>query len=255
METRIEIRWDGSDESFAHHRMSLELWQEALAKLLSAIRRTASSIVTKDEQPSLTGRVAEEAASIDVELEAITQGSTGVAAVVTTRRPDLFGTLPAKATQRFVEDLQNEERGIHVNPAARSYLRRVPSTVTQHEYTVLQGSTVLVQAKLKRFTEDEFDENLPAVYRSSAVVTAVSFKPLGVSLQFPIGKVRATATREQVECAIENHEVELVASVVSVDGKYRLVGLSKDSKPRLSPASRIEKISNDWKETLARLAQ
>lgn len=254
METRIEIRWDGSEASFANHRVSLAIWHEALAKLLSAVRRTASNIVTKGEQISVTGRVAEDAAAIDVELEAIGEGSTRLRAVVTTHRPDLFGTLPAETAQRFVQDLQKESRGIPANPTARSYLRLVPDSVTVQEYTVTQGDKVLAHVILGERRDEEQVPNLPASYRSRAVVTAVSFEPLGVSLRFPIGKVRATATREQVEFAIANHEVELTASVVSIDGKYRLVGLGRDSKPRLSPAASIEKITTDWSETLARLA-
>lgn len=132
----VELR-PGRPGRLAENRLSLGAFAEPLRKLLAAVQRTGSSIVSQALDPDYAakgGKLAKEPALLDLELAAIERGSAA-AVLVATARPSgqmkLIDDLPARTIERIVRDMEAERQGKLQNIAVRRYLSSLPVGVTR----------------------------------------------------------------------------------------------------------------------------
>ncbi len=81
METQLKIVWDGDTPGLAQHRLSLAEFGPALNRMLIAMRRIASGIVTQAQEGGDTGlrggRLAKLASQLDLEITGVDRARWG----------------------------------------------------------------------------------------------------------------------------------------------------------------------------------
>src|SRR5258707_6883318 len=89
MATSLEIKYDGTVPGLDEHRLSLSAFGPSLNALLRALRRIATNMVgdALGSQDVSKGRLKGTAKHIDIEIESITHGSSGVSGLVTLTPP------------------------------------------------------------------------------------------------------------------------------------------------------------------------
>lgn len=273
MTVELKIRFDGSAAGLANHRLSLSEFHEALGNLLSAVRRTATSIETDATDPAAGakgGRYSKMAERIDVQLSVIEEGCVNLGCVITYEPQvgetgEMFPELERRTLARLVEHIDNERRGIPASAAVRKYLRSIPAGVDSQRYALYENG---VEIRCAEFGQAEFvdDSQLvaegPRLFRSSGFVISVSFdqdgRGIGVALRGEDGVLRAIdASPELVDKGIELRGRQVIAQIVEQKSKKRLINLwpAEDQPSKVDIKDRTSRIFADWHETLSELAK
>ena len=114
--------------------MSIGSFGLPLHNLLRSIRRTASNIVRDaiDMREASVGRFAFDAGRIDIEVHSLVTSCGGIQGVVTmqlppqgTQIPLSFDDLTERATDRVLEDIEKESRGVLRNNSVPTIFRFV----------------------------------------------------------------------------------------------------------------------------------
>lgn len=243
---QLDIVWDGPITGLAEHRISLTTFGPALVQLVAAAKRIASAAVMKAAEPSETGRLAELAHGIDIQLGAITQGSGGISASVTFDAPvsyqeDLFFSLPERTGLELVEAIDSESRGEYRNSSVRSFMRKLPQTLTRQYYCLHDNGRVIKEITLGVVTLPEGMLALPYLQEVVGMVTGVGFDPGRDEVRFKTddaANVTATATEQQVNSALDLRHQKVRAIVLQreppVGAKLLTLADAESERPSFS---------------------
>jgi hypothetical protein len=262
MGTQLKIKFDGSVEGLADHRLELSAFGPSIVALVAALRRVASSMVTEAvEHP--VGAIAK-GADLRVFLDEIGGGSLEMTMDVAApplsigQSGTLFDDLPTRTTEKFVRAIESESRGEMVSTQARRFLRSLPQGLKSQRYEVYSGPELVYSATIGDFTLPEESADLPMVIKTAARISGVTFEPsLEVRLDANGTKLNLAATTKLVERAIalRNETVTIIATANGNRGRLLWLDLSDALPTPLSPEIRSHHVLSRWEKTLAELAQ
>lgn len=269
MTIELSVMYDGDEPGLAEHRLSLAAFAVPLQFLLSALQRTASGLISSalddPEYGSRGGKLAKEAALLDLELGIIREGSAAPAFAVVIR-PDPrtaqtripLDDLPARAAEKLVRDIDAESKGVLQSASARRYLRSLPSGVKRQVYLAARDGVVLARVEFGEAHLGELPEEAPRLVRVTGHVVAVGFEPGApfVTLRSEQGTQKYAAKAAGIEQAIALRGKEVVAAALLVK-EPRLLWLRSAVEPHEAPSmdETIAHLETRWGRTLAVLAQ
>lgn len=268
MVVELRVTYDGTEPGLSEHRLSVAAFAEPLRRLLTALQRTGSALISSAlDDPSYGergGKFAKDAALLDLELVTIREGSAAPS-FLAVARPDrrnlqvnLFNDLPARAVERLVQDIHAEARGVAQSAAARKYLASLPSGVTRQKYTAVQDGTTLVEVEFGHATLPEFPPDLPRLIRVRGNVVAVGFEPAApfVTIRSEGRASRCVATKELVDLALALRGGEVEAAILETqDSRLMWIRSAEGEIIRSSLNEALARMDARWGRTLARLAQ
>ena len=265
MAIELKIRWDGDAPGLAEHRVSIASFGESLGHLLAAVRRIATQLVmtaTEGEAPE-TGRFANLARLLDVEIENIEGNSAGINSVVSFRddgkEAHFFPDLAARTAVGFLEAVELETAGNPVSSAVRKYLRSLPPKVNKQTYEVLDGGKTTKRVDVGHVKLPEMPAELPSILEIEGSVVGVGFEPgrSEIRVKSNDNNVIMVAPEETVERALEfRHEPVRVLSIRD-EKRVRVLHLTKATTPRFksTPETTEKYLFSRWSGVLARLAK
>ena len=265
MPTTLKIIWDGDAPGLAEHRLSLSAFGEPLLLLLAAYKRIASNALNdalgEGETPA-TGRLANPARQLDIEIVSLEKGSAGIAAVCTFQPlPASIGhvldILPDIAGYELLEAIAQESRGQLRNHSVRKYLRSLPSGVRRQEYVLTDQLQSERRVELGEVRLPESPREMPYLMQFIGSIVGVGFEPgkPDIRLKTDTTQIVLTATPEQVNQAIELRNVTVRVMAVKTQ-PARLLRLEAADAPEFqaTPDYIEEYIFKRWHELLERLA-
>ncbi len=271
METQLKIIWDGDAPGLAQHRLSLAEFGLALNRMLIAMRRIASGLVTQASEGDAGlrgGRLAKVASQLDLEITGVEQGSLGLTMACVLRlapeqSSDSLRSLADQTCAEFVTAVEYESAGRLRNGMVREYLRSLPVGVKSQSYCVQRSDGSAVRTQVGAVTLAELPTDAPALDEVVASVMGVSFDPARpeVRLQDPKTKrtVVCSATAPLVEQAVSLRSTPVRALMVQAAGKLRLLRLrSADvsmEQSHQTADTRGALLWERWDELLRRFAQ
>lgn len=259
---QLDIKWDGPISGLSDHRLSLTAFGPALEKLLTAAKRIASNTLTRAGEPSETGRLAKLAHSIDIQIGGITEGSSGIATLVTFDAPslyqnDLFFSLPEKVGLELVDSIEAESRGEYRNSAVRQFLAALPRTLTSHNYKLHENGRLIKDVTLGEVNLPEGTLLLPYLQEIVGMVTGVGFDPGRDEVRLKSDdaqQVTAVADVQQVNKALGlRHEKVRALVLQQPELGARLLRLT-ESESRRDVYSEDEYIFGRWDRAFQELA-
>lgn len=265
MSSEIKIRWDGDVPGVAEHRMSLAAFGEPLTNLLAALRRIATQLVStavEHERPK-SGRFANIARQLDIEVTTIEGNSTGFNGVVAFYQPPeelpLFADLPERAVSELLDSIERESKGQAANWAVRKYLSSLPRAIHHQTYDLYENGAVKKHIEIGDVNLTELPEEPPTLREVTGSIVGVGFEPgrSEVRVKGEAAFLSFDASDEQVETALAIRK-ETVRSLGVHDGKRaRLLQIIPSSAPRFQVNDRTveEYIFKRWNGVLARLAK
>lgn len=264
---RVELRivFDGTEPGLAEHRLSLSAFAEPLRRLLAAVQRTGSSIVSQALEPDYGargGKFAKEAALLDLELATIERGSATPVLVATARpsgrQMSLINDLPARTIQRIVNDIEAERQGKLQNITVRRYLSSLPAGVTRQSYCAVVDGTVVATSEFAA-ANITVPKLAPRLCQIAGHIVAAGFEPGTPSITIKHGgrTIRCNATAPLVEHAISLRGGEVTAAVVESADVSTLIWVRPYSHDFEPPGldSTVEYLNERWGATLRALAQ
>jgi hypothetical protein len=266
MAVELKIRWDGQAPGLAEHRLSVGAFGEALPLLLAALRRIATQIVrvaVEGEAPQ-TGRFANLARQIDIEIVGVEGNSTGVNALVSFQDSGLeagaaFLDLPSRSAQELLDAIGRESNNKPANVAVRKYLRALPDGVHKQVYELYEGGTMSKHIEIGDVRIAELPEALPVLREYEGVVVGVGFEPgkNEVRIKTDTNTVNLISPPEAVDHAIDYRNEKVRAISVQDEKRARLISLNKASDPKFqfSPEDIEKHIFKRWNSLLAQLAK
>ena len=265
MSVELKIKWDGDVVGLAEHRLSIGAFGLPLYKLLMAIRRAASNIVRDavDMREVSVGRFASDADRIDIEIQSLVTGSSGIQGLVEMQYPPPgmqipfpFDKLPEQATDRILDAIDKEIRGTLSNKGVRSYLESLPHGITKQEYAMSVDGEVkrLVSFGIPSLPEPITE--LPHLAEMLGKVIGVGFEPgrNWVRIQGDTGEVTLNAEAASVDIALEMRNSDVRALYVSSGDHRRLLRMTRPDEPR--KRLDVDKVVfRKWHSVLEALAQ
>ncbi len=269
MATKLKIIWDGDVKGLAEHRISVSAFGPAITRLTRVLRRIASDIVKNglpNSQRSAQGNYASEAKKIDIEIESIEVGSSGIGAVITftPEHPyqfSVFGNLDERVALEFVDSVDKESKGIWQDQGVRKYLQDLPQGLTKQVYSVTdgQGTNLRMPVEIADVHLTDIPRTAPNICRHYGNIIAIGFEPgkTEVRVKRLDGKtVTFAATPDQVQTAWELRDVQVKALSV-YKGQHRLLKLQQAEEEdfEVTPEAVNTHIFQRWDNVLRRLAQ
>lgn len=260
-QVQLDITWDGPVNGLAEHRLSLSAFGPALDKLLAAAKRIASNLVTKAGEPSETGRLANLARAIDIEITGVRQGSAGPACLLTFDAPvsyqsSLFGSLPERTGIELVEAIQAESEGQMRNNSVRQFLRALPPGLNKQNYRLYEGERLIREVKLGQMALPEGMLSLPYLEEITGMVTGVGFDPGRDEVRIKTDDathVTALAVVDQVEKALTLRHEKVRALLLHSEVGAKLLTLA-DNESRRPTFSEERYIFEQWDHAFKVLA-
>lgn len=269
MAVELKIRWDGNVPGLSEHRLSVGAFGEALPLLLAALRRIATQMVRtaiEGEAPQ-TGRFANLARRLDIEIVGLQGNSAGVDALVAFQDegPMLgadaaFLDLPGRATLELLDAIEKETSDRPANVAVRKYLRSLPDGVHRQVYELYEGGKVLKRIDVGDMRIAELPPSLPVLREYEGVVVGVGFEPGRNEVRIKTetdASFTLFSPSESVDRAIELRNEKIRALAVHDERRGRLISLNKASDPkfRISDDAIEIHLFRRWGSLLTRLAK
>jgi len=263
---QLKIRWDGDAPGIAEHRLSLAAFGEPLHLLLLSLRRIATQMVgtaVEAEHPK-TGRFANLARQLDIEITSIVTTSTGFDALVSFAQPPdelpLFTDLPDRATTELLDALEQESKGVLRNWSVRKYLYSLPPGVHRQSYELHENGITRKRVDIGDVRRTDVPPDLPALLEVEGNIVGVGFEPgrTEVRIKSKTGTAPSLdATSEQVEAALDMRKTIVRVLGVHDGRRSRLLTLARAADPRFKiTAETIEEhIFKRWSGVFARLAK
>jgi hypothetical protein len=262
MPLELKIRWQGVAPGLEEKRLSLGAFADPLAKLLASLRRIATNIISQAfDDRRATGRFANAARQLDIEITNLIKESSGFDSVITVTTP--FGdTLPLldlgeSAGKSLLEALDAESRGIATNANVRNYLRSLPGGIVRQDYSLHRNGTVLKHVSFGEAALPELPPDLPYIAHFIGDIVGVGFEPGRSEVRIKVDSgttLTFVANSRQVEQALNLRHVKIQAVTVATAGSHRLLILQPADAP-IATSTREEAVYNRWQTVLKRLAQ
>jgi hypothetical protein len=258
----LKIRWEGTAPGLAEGRLSLGTFGEPLTLLLAGLRRIASNILSEAfENRPPGGRLANGARRLDIEINELITGSSGLVGTITVNTPP-GETLPlidlaVDASTQLLSALESESRGIPKSASVRRYLRSLPDGIAQQNYWLHKNGSELKHIAFGKTLLADAPIELPYLAEYYGNTIGVGFEPGRLEVRIKSedsGLVTFTATSEQVESALNLRDKRVRAVAVVVANSYRLIILQEADRP-LNQSTREEAVYQRWRGALKRLAQ
>jgi hypothetical protein len=265
MATQLRIRWDGEAPGIAEHRLSLATFGVPMELLLSALRRIATQMVgaaLENEQPK-TGRFANLARGLDIEIKQIEGNSTGFDGIVSFQHPPqelpLFGDLPDRATMELLDSIDAESKGLARHGSVRKYLKSIPPSIHKQFYEIHDNGTTKHKVEIGDLNLADIPVDLPSFLEVEGDLIGVGFDPgrNEVRLKGDGGTTSFGALEAQVDESLKLRNTKIRALGIH-DGKHgRLLRLTPASEGRykVTPESIEENIYKKWAGVFARLSK
>jgi hypothetical protein len=264
MASELKIRWDGDIPGIAEHRLSLDAFAKPLDLLLAALRRIATQMVgsaIENEYPK-SGRFANIARWIDIEVRNVAKGSSGIDALVVFHNPpdelNLWGDIPSRATIELLDAIEAESRQQLRNSAVRNYFRALPATLNRQVYEYTNG-TATKRVEVGRIDLTTLPPDLPYLKELEGYVVGVGFEPgkPEVRIKTEAMTTSLVSTSEAVDHALNLRNDRVRTLSVHIASRARLIGLNRSTDPRFvfTPEAVEEHIFKRWDVLLERLAQ
>jgi hypothetical protein len=266
MSAKLEIVWDGTAQGLAERRLSLEAFGPALKRLLIAIRRIANELEMKARGPLRDernrGRLAREAANLDVQLVSIRSNSPVmleaiVVPVDTPARP-LIADLPEVAVDEFLSDVEREARGAPAHFQVRQFLKALPKGLEVQKYIHLSETGAIRRSVELGAIKIADIQPAPYLVEVSGALVGFSFDDTRpeIKVRSDSGElVTFAATQDQVEQALALRRSDVDVLAVSEPTRTRLLRLTFAPPETLSAAERTDYLFRQWDGLLARLAR
>jgi len=265
MPSQLRVRWDGDVPGIAERRLSLNAFGQALEALLAALRRIATQMVSTAvgaEHPR-TGRFANVARQLDIEITNIEHNSTGFDSVVTFAQPPdelpLFADLPGRAVLELLDSIERESNGQPANWSVRKYLATLPTGVHRQVYELHENGTTQKRVELGDIKILELPQDLPILREFQGQVVGVGFEPGRSEVRIKTENMTTSlsAGPDAVERALTIRHDEVRTVSVHIGNKARLISLNRASDPRIEFTREVveEHLFKRWNDVLARLAQ
>jgi hypothetical protein len=270
MAYELEIHFEGSAAGIAEHRLSLAAFGPALNQLVQALRRIATQLVrnaVEGEQPK-TGRFADPARNLDIELVKIDGNSLGMSSIVTFQdipQPQadlpLWADLPERAGKELLDAIERESTGHLSNAAVRKYLAVLPEGISAQEYDFHANGRSIRKVRIGEVKLNTLPLELPYLRQIEGNVVGVGFDPgkNEVRIKSEGGAIGALgSTSESVEKALEmRHNKVRTLAVHTAKGGTRLITLKRASDPafKFDPQAAMEQIFTRWDAVLRRLSR
>ena len=267
MDVKLQIQFEGTAPGLAEHRLSLGAFSKALEQLLATYRRIASGLITNAlEEPGYGisgGKYAKEAERLDLEIEAITEGSTGLEILCTSRlgvgdNLQLFAGLALDTSRQMLDYIEAESRGQPRHVAARKFLAALPPGVSGQRYRLLHNGKCDKEVTIGEFAVLELPRPGPHLESFVGFVVGVGFEPGKAEVRLKHlsteRQVTCSATPEQVGAAIRLRDLQADAMILAGQ-KCRLLWL-RPSEPGWEPPpaeERTKMVLDKWDDVLRRL--
>ena len=267
MMTKLRVNYEGTTPGLENHRLSVSHFGEPLNKLVVALRRIASNMIsqaTGEEAGAAGGRLAKKAQAIDVEIAAIEPGSVGLALVVVARlvggQGELFDNLPDRACAEFVSAVENEAQGKTHSAMVRKYLESLPTGLTTQRYELMRSDGTCIKAFIENVEIANIAAESPSLDEIEGSIIGVGFEPgrWEVRIMDSLARhpVNCLANSKLVEDAIALRSKRIRVLTVSNGARVRLLRLQDADAPtiELSEAQRQELVFGRWDDLMRRLA-
>lgn len=265
MRSELKITWDGATPGLAEHRLSLAAFGRPLDLLLASLRRIATQMVSTaiDTEHPKTGRFANIARQLDIEIESLVEGSGGFNGLVTFAQPPeelpLFMDLPERATGELLDSIEQESKGVARNWAVRRYLSSLPRDVTTQVYELHENGTSKKRVTVSAISLTEIPSELPSLIEYEGSVVGVGFSPgrSEVRIKSELSSPSLDAADTQVEAALQMRKANVRVLGVHDGKRARLLSIANASAPRfkVTPEAVEKHIFERWKGVFARLAK
>lgn len=271
-EVRLVLRFEGETPALKAHRLSVAEFREPLWQLLVAYRRIASGLISEavgdPEYGKAGGKYAEQAKSIDLEIDSLKHDSPVEVGLVCRISTPLNATYQlfedgflVRAGEELIRSLAAESKGELRNAAVRKYLKSLPERVKKQDYVLWQGDKQLGVATINNLNLSTLPDvpSLPYLQRITGTIVGVGFEPGPFEVRISDGTSIKTlsATQLQVEASLKLREEPVIAMIVQKEIGARLIWVRHENTPikSLSHADTVKYVSERWDEVLKRLGQ
>jgi hypothetical protein len=214
------------------------------------------------ERPS-SGRFANLARQLDIEITSIEGGSAGFDGVVSFVQPPdelpLFADIAERASFALLDSIDRESKGQATNWAVRNYLSMLPAGITRQTYDLFENGTSRKRVEIGSVALMEVPEEFPFLREIDGHIVGVGFEPGRPEVRVKGDTTTASfgASAEQVEAALTIRRDAVRALGVHAGKQTRLLRIRRSSEPRfmVTDAAIEEHIFNRWAGVFARLAQ
>lgn len=280
----IEIRFDGTAEGLAEHRLSLAAFRDALDGLLLAIRQSADLEnagdlpPTPDDDASTRRRQKSIGRVFDVQIERITGGSLGLVCRIVAMgiaavgdNDQFYGRLAERTAVRFVRDVRDahqvnggrriQKGSTGVNPGVERFLLALPAGVAHQDIRATSGGREIERASLQWRDPDMFQRvEAPGLrdFRGEVVGTKFERQKERVVIKDATGEEHlCRASRDQIRAAHSLIDVEVDFKLLVTAKFKRLLTMRPVGVPQRVPTAdeQHRHVMEVWGETLRRLAQ
>lgn len=268
MTTTLKVNYAGTTPGLEDNRLSVSHFGEPLNKLVAALRRIASNMIsqaTDEEVGAAGGRLAKNAQAIDVEIAAIEPGSVGLAMVVVARlaggQGELFDNLPDRACAEFVSAVESEAQGKTRSAMVRKYLQSLPAGLATQRYELTRSDGSRIETSFQSVEIAKIPAEPPSLDEIEGSIVGVGFEPGRWEV-----RILDSLTRHPVVCLASSKLVEDAIALrlkrvrvltVSNGTRVRLLRLQDADAPpiALTEAQRQELVFGRWDDLMRRLAE
>ncbi len=260
----IRIEFDGDVPGIAEHRLSISAFAKPLESFLSALRRTASGLVSQamDSDAPNVGRFNNLARQMDIEIETIETGSVALKATMPYRHAEgelaLFADLPTRAAEALFDGIEKESRGEVVSAAARRYLRTLPGGLTKQVYEIYEGGQVTKRIQIGNVALSAEPLDLPFLREYTGNIVGLGFEPgkpeVRLKTAHAVPSIDATQKEVDQALALRNQDVRALAVQGSKGSRLLTLGLNVP-RPKLTVAEATAAIFDRWGGVFAELAK
>lgn len=267
MTTKITIRFDGTTQGLSEGRLSLGKFLPALEELLTALRRIGSNIVVaateQSERGSKGGRLAKDAAVLDLEIESVSHNCLTIEMVSTAHpRPGenqlLFNDLPELAGEELLASLDAESKGKMRNARVREYFAALPAGISKQRYALQVDGQERRTVEITDIKASIETGTLPGLREFVTKLEGVIFAKPQLRLRESGGNAQwYSASAEQIETVLAHRGVSMRVLVVFGAATIPKILRLSVGDAALEPAShevRRRRLFRDWSGVLKRLA-
>jgi hypothetical protein len=265
MASDLKIRWEGDVPGIAEKRLSLNAFAKPLDLMLTALRRIATQMVStamEGEHPR-SGRFANVARWIDIEIADIAHNSTGADALVVFHNPpdelNLWGDIPSRATVELLDAIDMESKGHARNGAVRNFLKALPPLNRQvYEYT---NATANRRVEIGKIELTSLPPDLPFLKEIEGYLVGVGFEPgkpeIRIKSESQAMPVALSTTEGNIDRAWEIRHERVRTLSVHIANRARLLRLGRSTDAHfVGNAQAVEEhIFKRWDTLLERLAK
>lgn len=269
MAYQLEIHFEGTAPGIKEHRLSISAFGSPLTLLLASLRRIATQMVSSavDVPVAKTGRFADPARNLDIEITRIDGNSLGLTSVIEFRTLPLpqaslplWADLPERAGRELLDAIERESNGQLANSSVRKYLAELPSGITKQEYNLMRDGRDIRRVTIGDVKLTALPQELPYLRETDGNIVGVGFEPAKSEIRIRTESVGTTSIGTDggsVEKALEMRHEKVRTLIVHTSSGARLISLKRaaDPRPAFNPDSARNQIFARWDNVLRELSK